>query len=304
MSNADLATRIEAELAKAGLDGCVHGMDIDTGTQVSFRGDQLCVAASTGKFPILVALMRAVDAGQADLDERLVIGAENRTPGPTGLSVMTRPCELALGDVAQLMISISDNHATDLVLSRVPPPLVTADMRDLGLAVTALDMTISDEHQRLTADAASSRLDLRPEAAAWRTTPAEMCALLRLVWLDQAAEPGQCSRIRDTLRSCLTSNGFDSWLPIAGGIGLANKTGTRLLADQTAGISLVRNEIGVFEYADGGRYAIAAYTHQTGSNPVLRDPAISAAFAALAQITLNSLRAAKANQPAPGSKDD
>lgn len=292
MGDANPAARFEALLAKAGLEGCMHAVDIDTGTQISFRGEELCAAASTGKVPILVALMRAVGAGEAELDERIAIGAGHRTAGPTGLSIMTHPCELALGDVAQLMISISDNHATDIVLSRVSPRRVTAAMRELGLTVTTLDMTISEEHSQLSAATSSSELDLRPETAAWRTTPAEMCALLRLVWLDQAAPPELCAQMRAMLHSCLTSNGFDSWMPIAGQVKLANKTGTRVLANQEAGVSLVRNEIGVFEYADGGRYAVAVCTRQEGGNPVFRDPAASSAIGTLAEVAIDCLRAA------------
>jgi beta-lactamase class A len=205
---------------------------------------------------------------------------------------MAYPVELALGDVAQLMISVSDNHATDIVLSRVSPQRVTTTMRELGLTVTTLDVTISEEHQQLTAAASSSELDLRPEAAAWRTTPAEMCALLRLIWLDQAAPAELCARMRAMLHSCLTSNGFDSWMPIAGQVGLANKTGTRVLVDPQTGISLVRNEIGVFEYPDGGRYAVAVYTRQQGGNPVLRDPAASSAIGTLAHLAVDYLRTA------------
>lgn len=231
MGDADLAARIEAQLGKADLGGCLYAVDIGSGTEISFRGDELCAAASTAKVPILVALMRAVAAGDIDLDERIAVEAGRRTPGPTGLSIMTQPCELALSDVAQLMISISDNHATDIVLSRVSPRRVTAAMRELGLAVTTLDTTISEEYRRLSAAKSTSELDLRPEAAAWRTTPAEMCALLRLIWLDQAAPPDLCARMRAMLYSCLTSNGFDGWMPIMSQVRLGNKTGTLVLVD-------------------------------------------------------------------------
>jgi beta-lactamase class A len=116
----------------------MHAIDIDSGTKVSFGGDELCAAVSTGKVPVLVALMRAAGSGEVDLDESVAIGAGHRSAGPTGLSIMTQPGELALADVAQLMISISDNHATDIVLGRVSPARVTEAMRELGLTVTAL----------------------------------------------------------------------------------------------------------------------------------------------------------------------
>jgi beta-lactamase class A len=291
MDKAGVAAQIEDELGKANLDGYVHAVDIGHGTQVSYRGDKLCAAASTGKVPILVALMRAVAAGDATLDERIIIGAGQRTGGPTGLSVMAYPAELALGDVAHLMISVSDNHATDIVLDRVSPQHVTAAMRELGLTVTTLDQTISEEFRRLAAASSSSELDLRPEAAAWRTTPAEMCTLLKSVWLDQAAPAELCGRMRAMLRSCLTSNGLDSRMRIAVQARTATKTGTLFLIDQEAGVSLVaRNEAGVLEYPDGGQYAVAVYTRQVGGDPLLHDPSASWAIGTVAQLAVGYLR--------------
>jgi beta-lactamase class A len=288
---ATTAAEIEGALSAAGLDGCVHAVDIDRGTQLSYRGDELCAAASTGKVPILVALMRAVMAGAAALDERITIAPGQRTAGPSGLSVMSYPAELALGDVAQLMISVSDNHATDIVLGRVSPQQVTAAMRELGLMVTALDETVSEEFGRLSAAQSTSELDLRPAAAAWRTTPAEMCALLRSVWLDQAASGELCARMRQILRSCLTSNGLDSRMPIAVQARTAGKTGTLFLADSEAGVSLIaRNEVGVLEFTDGGRYAVAVYTRQLGGSPLLRDLNASRAIGTAAQLAVDYLR--------------
>jgi beta-lactamase class A len=291
MVDADAAiAEIEAALGEAGLDGYAHAVDVDHGNELSYRGDQLCAAASTGKVPILVTLMRAVAAGDAALDERITIDTGERTPGPTGLSIMTYPAELALGDLAQLMISISDNHATDIVLSRVSPHQVTAAMRELGLAVTTLDQTISEEFGRLSATRSAAELDLRPEAAAWRTTPAEMCTLLRSIWLDRAATSELCARMRKILHSCLTSNGLDSRLPQAR---TAGKTGTLFLADQDASVSLiVRNEAAVLEFPNGGRYAVAVYTRQVGGKPMLHDPSASCAIGTTAQVAVSYLQAA------------
>jgi beta-lactamase class A len=291
MGDAATAAQIEDALGKAGLDGCLHALDIGRGTELSYRGDELCAAASTGKVPILVALMRAVAAGDAALDERVIIEAGQRTDGPTGLSAMNFPAELALGDLAQLMISVSDNHATDIVLCR--PRQVTAAMRELGFSVTTLDETIGEELGRLSAARSTSELDPRPEAAAWRTTPAEMCALLQSIWLDQAAPGELCARMRQILRSCVTSNGLDSRMPIAVQARTAAKTGTLFLVDREAGVSLIaRNEVGVLEFPDGGRYAVAVYTRQVGGNPLLRDPSASWAIGTTAQLAVGHLRAA------------
>ncbi len=128
------AATVSATFAAVDLEGCLHALDIDGTAELSYRGDQVCESASIGKLPIIVALMRAAAEDAVALDERIAIPAGGRTPGMTGFSQLTHRAEISLADLAQLMIAVSDNHATDVVLSRVRPDQVTAAMRDLGLA--------------------------------------------------------------------------------------------------------------------------------------------------------------------------
>lgn len=287
-----MTAALAAAFGEANLDGCLHALDIDGAAQVSYRGDEVCRAASTGKVPILVALLRAVAAGEADLRERVRIPAAGRTPGPTGLSAMRYAAKLALRDVAQLMIAVSDNHATDVVLSRVPPQQVTAAMRELGLTTTSVAETISQTYQRFAAP--DPEQDLKPETAPWRTTPAEMCRLLAMIWRDEAAPAAECAQMRTILRTCATSNGLDSGFPLAVQARTSAKTGTEFFidTDDEAGATLVvRNEVGVIEYPDGGRYAVAIFTRSESREAKLRDLAASRAIGRAARAAVNHLRA-------------
>jgi len=94
----------------------------------------------------------------------------------------------------------------------------------------------------------------------------------------------------------LTSNGFDSWMPITGQAQLANKAGTRVLIDHEATVSLARNEVGVFEFPGGGRYAVAVFTRQEGRDLVLHDASASAVIGTIAQLAVDYLRTAAGHQ--------
>jgi beta-lactamase class A len=63
-----MVAEIEEALSNAGLDGYVHAADIDRGIELSYRGDEPCAAASTGKVAVLVALMHSVAAGDCRQD--------------------------------------------------------------------------------------------------------------------------------------------------------------------------------------------------------------------------------------------
>jgi beta-lactamase class A len=272
----------------SGLDGHLQVLDIDGGAEIAVRGDDVCESASTAKVPILVALMRAVAAGVLSLDEQIEVPAGDRTDGPTGLSSMSYPARLALGDIAHLMISISDNHATDLVLERVSPAQVTAAMRDLGLTVTTLDMTIKDFFARLDA---LTEVDQWPEVSAWRTTPAEMCRLLRAIWRDEAAPPELCEQMRKMLRCCVTSNGLTAELPLAVQGSSGRKTGTLVAIDKGTGAGMImRNEVGVVEYSDGRRFAVAVFTREEGADLAKRVPTSTRVIGTAVQAAIEELR--------------
>jgi len=290
--------RVDTAFRDAGLYGRLHVLDIDNGTEISLGGDAVRHSASTGKVPILVALMRAVAMGALSLDEQIDVPAGDRTDGPTGLSSMRYPARLALGDIAHLMMSISDNHATDLVLRRVPPGQVTAAMRDLGLTVTTLEMTITEMFARY----AAGDFDGRHEAGFWRTTAVEMCRLLQAIWLDAAAPAALCEQMRGMLRSCLTSNGLDCQLPQAVQATSGRKTGTLvgIEADDGDGTGFIlRNEVGVVEFQDGHRYAVAVFTQAQGTGLRARDPATNRALGAAVRVAIDGLRDGAARRSVP-----
>jgi len=121
--------------------------DVTTGIEIGISADDLFPMASVCKTPILVEAYRRVDAGRLALEERIEITRETRVAGSGLLNffeVGLRPC---LRDLLLLMIVVSDNSATDLVLAAVDgPQSVTAAMHGLGLENIRLDRTI---HQLL-----------------------------------------------------------------------------------------------------------------------------------------------------------
>ncbi len=293
-SERELTAVLTAVFAEAGLDGCLHALDIDHGAEIRHRSHEIWHSASTATVPILVTLMRAVAAGEVSLRERVRIPADGRTPGSTGLSVMRHEAELALRDVAQLMIAVSDNHATDLVLSRVSPQRVTAAMRELGLAATTLEETLGQTYQRLTFSDPGAEPDLTPAAAPWRSTAADMCHLLRKIWLDEAAPARLCEEMRTILRLSVLLEGLDSAFPLPVQVQTGAKSGAAFFihADRESGTSLViRNEVGVIEYPDGGRYAVAVLTRTGSREAKLRDLTASRAIGMAALAAVEHLRA-------------
>ena len=90
--------------------------------------------ASVFKLPVLVEVFRQAVAGVLDLDERVTLRAEDVVMGSGILRDFGPGLQPSLRDLAMMMIIVSDNGATNLLLDRVGgPQRVNATMRALGL---------------------------------------------------------------------------------------------------------------------------------------------------------------------------
>jgi beta-lactamase class A len=132
-----LSQRFQAELEALAdtIDGVlgVTILDLESGNVYSVNPTLVFPQASAIKISILVELYRQVDAGLLRLDERLPVQAADAAGGAGVLPFFgDGTSQLALRDLAVLMIVLSDNTATNLLIARVGMEQVTRTMADLG----------------------------------------------------------------------------------------------------------------------------------------------------------------------------
>lgn len=132
---------IEAVLQDAPGEFGVAVEHVETGERAGHRQDELFQLASVCKIPILVTLMREVEAGRIRLDQRVTLKAEERVPGSGVLQELDPGAVLTVKDLAMLMTIVSDNYATDMLISRIGLENVEAYMRELGLESFSLPQT-------------------------------------------------------------------------------------------------------------------------------------------------------------------
>jgi beta-lactamase class A len=114
----------------------------ESGAEIAVNADRYFPMASTFKVPIMVQTFREVDAGRLSLDERFETRPDNRRLGSGLFTHMRSGLEPTLDDLLLLMIVVSDNQATDMILDRVPPATVTTGMRALGIDGIRVDRTV------------------------------------------------------------------------------------------------------------------------------------------------------------------
>ncbi len=144
-----LRERFEAEVTEIAsrVDGVlgVTILDPATGDRISVRGRTVFTQASAIKLPILVELLRQVETGEQNLDEVVTLAASDIVLGSGVLQQLTPgKVSLSLRDVATLMVTVSDNTATNMIIDRVGMAKVGAEMARLGLSSTKLQRKMQD----------------------------------------------------------------------------------------------------------------------------------------------------------------
>lgn len=130
--------KVMVELAglTAGFSGTmgVWARDLTSGETVSFGASQESFpSASTIKLAIFYELYRLAGEGKVDLDAPWPLKAEDQVPGSGVLKDLTPGIQLPVRDLATLMMTISDNTASNLCIDVVGLDAVNAAMDDLGL---------------------------------------------------------------------------------------------------------------------------------------------------------------------------
>ncbi|MCY0878523.1 MAG: class A beta-lactamase-related serine hydrolase [Firmicutes bacterium] len=104
--------------------------------------------ASVLKLPVLVAALWQCQQGERTLSDILVYEPSDYVEGSGVLQHLTLGTALPLKDVLTLMIIISDNVATNMVLRTIDRDRVNACMRGLGLRVTQVVRNISFQNEK------------------------------------------------------------------------------------------------------------------------------------------------------------
>ncbi|MFD0888778.1 serine hydrolase, partial [Streptosporangium algeriense] len=249
----------------AGVTGFLHAVDVDTGAEVAHHADDPVVTASVFKVALLVEFFRQVDRGALDAAERVTVVADRHTAGPTGVSVMADDVTISLRDLAYLMIAVSDNTAADTLIGRVGLPEVNAMLASLGLDRTWVEHDCRDLFSSIVEDTGQDEMPTDPALIAGlraldpartnRSTPRDMTRLLGMIWRDEAASAASCAAMRRLFGLQVWPHRLAAGFPYDD-VAVSGKTGT---------LPTIRNEVGVVEYPDGGRYAVAVFTRSYGT---------------------------------------
>lgn len=118
--------------------------DLTGNLSLAINADEIFPTASTIKVHILTQLLMRAAAGEVDLQERIAIPPDQYVGGSGVITYLEGPVELSLLNLAILMITASDNTATNICLERAGLDGTNALLQQLGLAQTKVRRKMVD----------------------------------------------------------------------------------------------------------------------------------------------------------------
>jgi len=285
-----MTSDIQTTFERAGCAGTLYVQSLDDDADIGLAADEPVTPASVVKVQIALEVETWFAEGRLDPAEPVTLSASDRTFGPTGISLFDDDTMVSWRDLVVLMLTISDNHATDILLRRVGIGAVNATAARLGLTRTVVESDVQTMLDSIGQDlgcanwadllawqAGASAQELAQAdqrllaactldpARTTRTSAREMACLLRLIWTGRAGPGAACERVKALMARQLTRHRIASGFRLP--VKVAAKSGSLL--------GIVRNEIGVISYPDSRQYAAAVFTR---SQPGSDDAAISRAI--------------------------
>src|SRR5258705_782533 len=124
--------RVKADIASFKGKVSLFAKNLDTGEPYGLNADDSVRTASTIKIAVMVEAFARVAEGKAKWTDELVLTKEKKVSGSGVLQELSDGLHLTLRDGVNLMMLVSDNTATNLVLDVLTTDSVNARMEALG----------------------------------------------------------------------------------------------------------------------------------------------------------------------------
>lgn len=258
--------------------------NLKTGDTVGLNADEVVQTASVIKLTILYEAMEQVREGKTHLDDKIVLQKGEQVPGSGILLFFDTPLTITLKDALTMMVIMSDNTATNLVIDHLGLDNIDARIKQLGLKDTYLYKKVFQPAEGpMPADQKIYGLG--------KTTPREMADVMRKIVTCDVAEPGHPSRSQDSqlcgvVLHMLTNQFYRDGIPRY--IETLDTTeGESEIANKTGSLDAVRNDVAAVS-SKNGLLIISIFTFDNHDQSWTSDNEGEVTAAKLAKVIVNT----------------
>ncbi len=209
--------------------------DLTTGDHFFLHENEVFAQASSIKIAVLADLYRQAEQGKLKLTDLYTVQTSDLVPDSDIMGGLTPGVtRITLRDLATMMVAVSDNSATNVLIDRVGMDNVNAMLDSLGLSHTRLRRKMMD-------------LDAAKHGRENISTPREMMSLLEAIYRGKVLNQELTADFFKVL-----STNKASWIP-------RDLPADVRVADKPGALEAVRNDSGIV-FVEGRPYVICVMT--------------------------------------------
>jgi beta-lactamase class A len=235
----------------------VFALHLDTGETINVNADDRFPTASVVKTAVMVEAFHQMAEGRVKKDQLLTLADEAKVGGSGVLRRLRGGSQYSVADLLYLMIAISDNTATNMLIELLGTKNVDDRMVAYGLPLIRL----------YRPSFRVGKADVFPEEekvyGLGSATPRQMGRLLELIARGKAVSPEASEQMMALLREQQDRDMIPRRLPQRDDVVVASKSGTdsEKVPDAEGVQGAVRNDVAVVS-TPAGRYVIAIFTRR------------------------------------------
>lgn len=244
----DLQQRLDTMAAAYPGHVALYARNLRTGASVALDADRPVKTASVIKLALMLQAFQQVKQGRLSLGQPLTLTRENQVPGSGILQILTPGERLSLRDTIALMITLSDNTATNMVIDAVGLRPTNAMLARFGLKNTYF-------YKKVFKPATGPQPADQKQFGLGKTTAREMAELVERLWRCDLGAPGLCRDMINIMRDQQDREMIPRYLDDAD-----TSDGLSPIADKIGTLDAVRNDVGLV-YTQAGPVVISIFTY-------------------------------------------
>jgi len=226
----------------------LYAKNLTTGEDVSLDSVRPVQTASVIKLTLMLQAFEQVKLGKLKLSAPVVLTKDNQVPGSGILSLMEPGLKLTLKDAITLMMVLSDNTATNVIIDVVGLRTTNEMLTRMGLQNTYFYKKVYKKSEGpMPADQKKFGLG--------KTTAAEMARVMESIYRCDLGDRDLCRQMITTMRNQQYRNMLPRYLESAD-----SSEDLSAIADKIGALDDVRNDVALV-YTQRGPIVISIFTY-------------------------------------------
>lgn len=226
----------------------LYAKNLTTGATVSLDASRPVQTASVIKLPLMLQAFEQVQAGKLKLTQPVVLTQENQVQGSGILNILDPGLTMTLKDAITLMMTLSDNTATNMVIDTVGLAPTNEMLARMGLHNTYF-------YKKVFKPAEGPMPPDQKQFGLGKTTPEEMARVLESVYRCDMGSRELCLEMITIMRNQQDHDMVPRYLATPPG-----SEALSAVADKVGALDDVRNDVALV-YTQRGPIIISIFTY-------------------------------------------